>query len=159
HERKQSDEATGFHTRDCRSTGSYKPLGMLCRGLCHDRYLVDAVAFSVLPEPLLRSVDTEFLSISCCLSRHCAAADLPEPTQCPVAQLARGDDMFRSLSSLRRPRNHPGNRPFLHGPGRVRHLYAALRDLHLAARARLSSRSGPRYSSMPVSCRQGSWPT
>src|SRR5206468_7941792 len=92
-------EATGYHTRDCRSGPSHQPVRRIRRALRHDRYLVDAIAFSVLPESLLRSVGAEFLSISSRLPRDRAATDLPHPTQRPVAQLACCANMFNPLSA------------------------------------------------------------
>src|SRR6266566_8699040 len=97
HEKKQSDAENGFNPRYCQSTGSHKSLRRLRGSLRHDRYLVDAIALSILPKSLLRSVGTEFLPLSCRLPRDRAITDLPHPTRCPTAQLARSDDLLHSL--------------------------------------------------------------
>src|SRR6266496_1998170 len=98
-QKKQSDEATRFHPRVCRSTWRRQSLGRIRRGLCHHRHLVHAVALSVLPESLLRSLGTEFLSILRRLSRNRAVGDLSNSEWRAAAQLARCDHMFLSLSA------------------------------------------------------------
>src|SRR6266404_3395431 len=128
----------------------------ICRGFCHRRHLVAAIAFPILLESLLRSLVAKFLPLRRRLSRH-------RPV-CSISISARTEDrhacrrpLLDSVSAKCCPPNHASRRAVLHGTGRLRHLCTDVGNFYSAARARLFSRGTLPNSPMAVPTRNAAW--
>src|SRR5687768_8471467 len=107
--------------------------------LCDRRHLVHAVALSILPEQLLRSLGAKFLPLPGRLSRCPPLCLLPlSPKRAPPGRQALSRLPYPGVAE-RRPPDHANGRSFSYGPRRLRHLRAFLGHFHRAPRTDLFS--------------------
>src|SRR5438876_11247110 len=147
------DIITGHASRNsgrCSPAPECRSLEGLFRRFCYGLHLVVAVAFHVLPQSVLRSVGTKFLSLLGRMRRYCAVAALSNSSRRPTNRHAGGKTLFAAMLAKRGPSSHAGHGAVLYWAGRLYYFHAGFSYFHCPSRPGIFSRGTRRYPAMAI---------
>src|ERR1700745_1668431 len=120
------------------------------RRFLHGVYLVGTVAFHVLPQSLLRSVGSKFLSLLGRMYCHYAVFVLSNSPRRPAHRHVRGKTLFPAMLAERSPPSHPGDGAVLHRTRRLYHFHSCFSHFYSPPGAGIFSRGTRRHHPMAI---------